>query len=173
MKKTIIIAVILIGLVSALLGGCSKSVTAVSNSAIETSSLGNNSVLTIATSPAVESQNSVVSTPSGNITNGSPDTLQAAVPLNITEPSDAATINGDSVTVQGNTVPDATVSINGTVVTADSTGAFSATISLNEGLNAIDVIAIDDNNNQGEVMLLVNAIPSSTTTSYNSESSGS
>jgi hypothetical protein len=93
--------------------------------------------------------------------------------LNITEPSDAATINGDSVTVQGNTVPDATVSINGTVVTADSTGAFSTTISLNEGLNAIDVIAIDDNNNQGEVMLLVNAIPSSTTTSYNSESSGS
>ena len=105
-------------------------------------------------------------------TSGTSDTIQSNLPLTVTEPADASTINGDSVIVQGNTAPGAVVNVDGSVVTADSTGAFSTNVSLEAGLNAIDVIATDDNNNQGEVLLLVNAVPSSTTTiSGNSESS--
>jgi hypothetical protein len=84
--------------------------------------------------------------------------------LSITEPADSATINGDAVTVQGTTAPGATVSVNDNVVTADSTGAFSTNVSLDAGPNAIDVIATDDNNNQGEVLLMVDAMPTTSTT---------
>jgi hypothetical protein len=84
--------------------------------------------------------------------------------LSITEPTDSATINGDTVNVQGTTTPGATVSVNDNVVTADSTGAFSTNVNLDAGPNAIDVIATDDNNNQGEVLLMVNAMPTTSTT---------
>jgi hypothetical protein len=83
--------------------------------------------------------------------------------LNVTEPADSAIINGDTVTVQGTTTPGATVSVNDNVITADSTGAFSTNVSLDAGPNAIDVIATDDNNNQGEVLLMVNAMPTTST----------
>ena len=84
--------------------------------------------------------------------------------MSITEPTDSATINGDTVNVQGTTTPGATVSVNDNVVTADSTGAFSTNVNLDAGPNAIDVIATDDNNNQGEVLLMVNAMPTTSTT---------
>ena len=84
--------------------------------------------------------------------------------MSITEPADSATINGDAVTVQGTTAPGATVSVNDNVVTADSTGAFSTNVNLDAGPNAIDVIATDDNNNQGEVLLMVDAMPTTSTT---------
>ena len=83
--------------------------------------------------------------------------------MSVTEPADSATINGDTVTVQGTTTPGATVSVNDNVVTADSTGAFSTNVSLDAGPNAIDVIATDNNNNQGEVLLMVNAMPTTST----------
>jgi bacillopeptidase F len=93
--------------------------------------------------------------------------------LSVTEPADSATINGDTVTVQGTTAAGATVSVNDNVVTADSTGAFNTTISLDAGPNAIDVIATDNNNNQGEVLLMVNAMPiTSTATSTLGASQG-
>jgi hypothetical protein len=84
--------------------------------------------------------------------------------LSVTEPVDSTTINGDTVTVQGTTTPGATVSVNDNVVTADSTGAFSTNVSLDAGPNAIDVIATDNNNNQGEVLLMVNAMATISTT---------
>jgi hypothetical protein len=146
MKKKIIIAVTIFGLFTALLDGCTKSVST------SPASTGGISPLTASASTAITSS-------SGN-TSG---TLQSGLPLSVTEPADAATISGDSVNVQGQTAPGATVSVNDSVVIADSTGAFSANVSLAEGLNAIDVIATDDNNNQGEVLLMVNAIPTSST----------
>jgi hypothetical protein len=107
---------------------------------------------------------------SGNNFGTSSDTLQTGLPLSISQPSDGATISGDSVTVQGQTAPGATVSVDNSVVTADPTGAFSVNINLDEGLNAIDVIATDANNNQGEVLLMVNAVSTSSTST--SASSG-
>jgi hypothetical protein len=55
-------------------------------------------------------------------------------------------------------VPGATVTVNDAVSTADDNGNFSVTISLEQGPNAIDIIATDDNGQQGEVLILVNAI---------------
>jgi len=174
MKKRIIIGVAIISLLGVLLVGCANNETAPSNSTGETSPSANNASLTTSASSVVTSasqNNSSGTTAAESNTSGTPDTIQSILPLTVTEPADASTINGDSVIVQGNTAPGAVVNVDGSVVTADSTGAFSTNVSLEAGLNAIDVIATDDNNDQGEVLLLVNAIPSSTTISDNSESS--
>ena len=144
----IIITITLFGLLITLLVGCAKGVS--TSSAL--TPLENNSTSTTSTTVI-----------SGDDSTSSPDILQSGLPLTVTQPGDAATINGDSVIVQGNTAPGATVSINNGVVTADSTGAFNATINLADGLNAIDVIATDNNNNQGEVLLMINAVPASST----------
>ena len=158
MKKKIIIAVMVFGLLAALLVSCTKSASTPSATTEGTSTSENNSISTATTSSGVSTtlaNNSTVTSPSGT-TSG---TLQSGLPLSVTEPADSATINGDTVTVQGTTTPGATVSVNDNVVTADSTGAFSTNVSLDAGPNAIDVIATDDNNNQGEVLLMVNAMP--------------
>ena len=163
MKKKIIVAVMVCGLFAALLVSCTKSVSTPSATIEGTSTSENNSIPTATNSSGVSTtlaNNSTVTSPSG-ITSG---TLQSGLPLSVTEPADSATINGDTVTVQGTTTPGATVSVNNNVVTADSTGAFSTNVSLDAGPNAIDVIATDDNNNQGEVLLMVNAIPTSSVT---------
>jgi bacillopeptidase F len=140
MKKKIIIAITIFGLLATLLVSCTKNASTASNT-----TLPNNSTVT-----------SSLGTTS--------DTLKSGLLLSVTEPADSATINGDTVTVQGTTAPGATVNINDNVVTADSTGVFSTAVSLNAGPNAIDVIATDNNNNQGEVLLMVNAIPTSSAT---------
>ena len=168
MKKKIIVAVTVCGLLAVLLVSCTKSASTVSATTERTSTSANNSISTITTSSGL-ANNSTVTSPSGT-TSG---TLQSGLPLSVTEPADSATINGDTVTVQGTTAAGATVSVNDNVVTADSTGAFNTTISLDAGPNAIDVIATDNNNNQGEVLLMVNAMPiTSTATSTLGASQG-
>ena len=162
MKKKIIIAVTVFGLLAALLVSCTKSASTPSATTEGTLTSENNSIPTATTSSGVSTtlaNNSTVTSPLGT-TSG---TLQSGLPLSVTEPADSATINGDTVTVQGTTTPGATVSVNDNVVTADSTGAFSTNVSLDAGPNAIDVIATDDNNNQGEVLLMVNAMPTTST----------
>ena len=77
MKKKIIIAITILGLLSALLVSCTKNTSTASNT-----TLANNSTVT-----------SSLGTTSG--------TLKSGLPLNVTEPADSATINGDTVTVQG------------------------------------------------------------------------
>ena len=153
MKKKIIIAITILGLLAALLVSCTKSTSTPSTPTGESSTPVNTSTLTTTASTPVTSP---LGTTSG--------TLQSGLPLSITEPADSATINGDAVTVQGTTAPGATVSVNDNVITADSTGAFSTNVNLDAGPNAIDVIATDDNNNQGEVLLMVNAMPTTSTT---------
>ena len=162
MKKKIIIAVTVFGLLAALLVSCTKSASTPSATTEGTLTSENNSITTATTSSGVSTtlaNNSTVTSPLGT-TSG---TLQSGLPLNVTEPADSAIINGDTVTVQGTTTPGATVSVNDNVITADSTGAFSTNVSLDAGPNAIDVIATDDNNNQGEVLLMVNAMPTTST----------
>jgi hypothetical protein len=162
MKKKIIIAVTVFGLLAALLVSCTKSASTPSATTEGTLTSENNSITTATTSSGVSTtlaNNSTVTSPLGT-TSG---TLQSGLPLNVTEPADSAIINGDTVTVQGTTTPGAIVSVNDNVITADSTGAFSTNVSLDAGPNAIDVIATDDNNNQGEVLLMVNAMPTTST----------
>ena len=153
MKKKIIVAVMVCGLLAMLLVSCTKSASLPSPSTGESSTPVHTSTLTATVSTPVTS-------PSGT-TSG---TLKSGLPLSVTEPADSATINGDTVNVQGTTIPGATVSVNDNVVTADSTGAFNTNVSLDAGPNAIDIIATDDNNNQGEVLLMVNAMPTTSTT---------
>ena len=153
MKKKIIIAITILGLLAALLVSCTKSTSTPSTPTGESSTPVNTSTLTTTASTPVTS-------PLGTTS----DTLKSGLPLSITEPTDSATINGDTVNVQGTTTPGATVSVNDNVVTADSTGAFSTNVNLDAGPKAIDVIATDDNNNQGEVLLMVNAMPTTSTT---------
>jgi hypothetical protein len=163
MKKKIIIAATVFGLLAALLVSCTKSASTPSATTEGTLTSENNSITTATTSSGVSTtlaNNSTVTSPLGT-TSG---TLQSGLPLNVTEPADSAIINGDTVTVQGTTTPGAIVSVNDNVITADSTGAFSTNVSLDAGPNAIDVIATDNNNNQGEVLLMVNAIPTSSAT---------
>jgi hypothetical protein len=85
--------------------------------------------------------------------------LQSGIPIDIIAPADGATIYGKSVIVQGKTTAGAVVSVNGNPVIADINGVFEISIDLEEGINPIDVIATDDNNNQGEFLLLVSANP--------------
>src|SRR5208283_1145169 len=163
MKKKIIITVTVFGLLAALLVSCTKSASTASATTEGTLTSENNSITTATTSSGVSTtlaNNSTVTSALGT-TSG---TVQSGLPLSVTEPADSATINGDTVTVQGTTTPGATVSVNDNVVTADSTGAFITNVSLDAGTNAIDVIATDNNNNQGEVLLMVNAIPTSSAT---------
>ena len=157
--KKMISAITILGLLAALLVSCTKSASTESATTEGASTPENNSISTTTISSGL-ANNSTVTSPSGT-TSG---TLQSGLPLSITEPADSATINGDAVTVQGTTTPGATVSVNDNVVTADSTGAFSTNVSLDAGPNAIDVIATDDNNNQGEVLLMVDAMPTTSTT---------
>jgi hypothetical protein len=81
---------------------------------------------------------------------------QGTLPLTVTSPIDSATLSTNTVTVQGQTTPGATVTVNGNSDVADANGNFSIDVSLDNGPNAIDVIAMDDNGNQGEVLLIVN-----------------
>ena len=141
------------GLFAVLLVSCTKSASTSLTPAGESSTPVHTSALTVTTSTPVTSP---LGTTSG--------TLKSGLPLSVNEPADSATINGDTVNVQGTTTPGATVIVNDNVVTADSTGAFSINVSLDAGPNAIDVIATDNNNNQGEVLLMVNAIPTSSAT---------
>ena len=153
MKKKIIVAVMVCGLLAVLLVSCTKSASTSSTPTGESSTPVLTSALTATSSTPVTSP---LGTTSG--------TLKSGLPLSVTEPADSATINGDTVNVQGTTTPGATVSVNDNVVTADSTGAFSTNVSLDAGPNAIDVIATDDNNNQGEVLIMINATPTSSAT---------
>lgn len=147
--KKILTAFIFLALVGTVFVGCAGKTTSKAN--VQQTTISGTSQPLVSTS--------------GENSNMSPDALQTAVRLNVTEPVDASTINGDTVTVKGHTEPDANVNVNGDSTTADSNGDFTITVSLDEGLNAIDVIATGAQNREGEVLLMVYAvIPSNTMT---------
>ncbi len=79
------------------------------------------------------------------------------LPFKVTQPVDGATINSGSVVVKGQTAPGATVSVNDEIITADDQGNFSVSVSLQPGPNAIDVVAIDEDGNENEFLIIVNA----------------
>jgi hypothetical protein len=101
---------------------------------------------------------SSVPAPAENTAGTSSSVVQSGLPLKVTEPADGATINGGTVVVKGQTAPGATVTVNDQAGVADENGSFSITISLGQGVNAIDVIATNDSGNEGEILLMVNAV---------------
>jgi hypothetical protein len=84
-----------------------------------------------------------------------PDITQQAVPLTISQPSDGASLTDISISVQGQTEPGAVVQVNDETDLADAQGNFSIPLDLVDGINYIDVIASDENGNEGEVLLSV------------------
>jgi hypothetical protein len=104
------------------------------------------------------SQSSPTGTQAATAVNSNSSTamIQSGLPLTVSQPSDGATLLTDSVLVAGKTAPGAVVGVNEQTGTADANGNFSISVSLDSGLNAIDVIATDNNGNQGEIVLLEN-----------------
>jgi hypothetical protein len=82
--------------------------------------------------------------------------VQAGLPLIITQPVDGSNLNTDTVTVNGQTAPGATVSVNDQISTADQSGNFSLLTKLSDGPNFLDILATDNGGNRGEIMLMVN-----------------
>ena len=60
------------------------------------------------------------------------------------------------MTVKGHTAPGATVTANGVADVADDAGSFAIVVPLESGLNAIDIVAVAENGEQTEVLLMVN-----------------
>lgn len=156
MNKKIFLAMVSITLIGALLVGCAKAPPPASVPVLE-----NPQPIITTSSPtataAVSTQSPVETSPPETVSSA----LQAIIPLKINEPVDAATLATNSVTVKGQTQPGAIVSINDQIGTADDQGNFSIPIYLDDGIGAIDAVATDDNGNQGEVLLLVNVVSSS------------
>jgi hypothetical protein len=80
---------------------------------------------------------------------------QPGVPLTVTEPADGATLTDPTVAVKGRTVAGAAVKVNDEFDIADAQGNFSIPLDLEDGTNFIDVVASDENGNEGEVLLSV------------------
>ena len=72
--------------------------------------------------------------------------------LKVTSPEDEATVDAPSLTVIGETTPDAVVSINGQSVEVDADGAFSADVDLVEGINFIEIVASDFDGDSAEAV---------------------
>lgn len=145
MKKKILVGILSLGLLVILLTGCTKAKTPASNDARVIPPVASPTASLPSSAPF--SPGSSSESPSGFIPN--------VFLLKVTEPVDAAVINQDTVIVKGQTAPGATVSVNEEVGKADGSGNFSITVDLDEGIDAIDVIAINENGDAAEVLLLV------------------
>ena len=81
---------------------------------------------------------------------------QGNLTLKVISPVGGAILTSARVTVSGQTAPGATVIVDDQSTIADNNGNFSLPIDLNNGPNSIDVVAFDDDGNEGEVLLMVN-----------------
>ena len=152
MKKKILVGILSLGLLMVLFTGCAKAKTPVTNdtrvappAASPTSSIPADAPFGPGTTTVTPGSSSDY--PSGFIAN--------VFSLKVTQPTDAAVINQGTVIVKGQTVPGATVSVNDEAGKADGSGNFSIPIDLDEGIDAIDVIAVNENGDAAEVLLLV------------------
>lgn len=81
------------------------------------------------------------------------------IKLTITSPVDKAVVTTPTITVTGDTVPNANVAINELELKANAAGKFSAKLTLSEGDNPIVINAIDANGNYSEKELTVTYQP--------------
>ena len=77
--------------------------------------------------------------------------------------TDEFEVRGDSITINGQTTPDAIVSINGVIVPVDDTGRFEVPLVLNEGPNLIEIVASDLEGIPISTQLTVVSLPEATT----------
>lgn len=83
----------------------------------------------------------------------------AALFLNVMAPANETITDVNTVTIEGQTIPDAVLSINGNLITLDAQGNFSVPETLNEGTNIFDIIVTDEAGNQVTNELLVSYAP--------------
>jgi hypothetical protein len=150
--------VIILGLVFLLITGCSEKASLIlplpTPSSSENSPSNPQNVPGSVQPQTGSIQNDSISNSEDN-SNKSLDFIQSGIKLNITQPLDGSTINGDAVNVTGQTVTGAIVTVNDQSGIADPNGNFNIQLNLESGLNPIDVVATDNNGNQSEILLLV------------------
>ncbi len=81
------------------------------------------------------------------ISNSPKITSIAPIPLTITQPKNNSAVTQETITVSGQTSPNAEIFINELELHADASGNFSSKLVLNPGDNEVDVIANDANGN--------------------------
>lgn len=81
------------------------------------------------------------------------------ITLTVANPIHNSTVTTASITIKGNTTPNADVFINEYETKADATGLFRYTMTLDEGENIIIIVANDENGNLAEEELIVNYEP--------------
>ncbi len=107
----------------------------------------------------------VVSQPTTSETSVSPGKKQPSptskplvdipIALDISQPLDKSTATQSALLVKGTTKPNAEVIINDLETTADSKGNFSGKLTLDEGDNPIVVVVIDSDGNSNEKEIVV------------------
>jgi len=70
--------------------------------------------------------------------------------LSITEPKSNESVYQNTVLIKGITEKNATLTVNGQAVSVDENGIFSSTVVASEGVNTVDVVALDQAGNQTE-----------------------
>ena len=75
--------------------------------------------------------------------------------LTISQPSDGAVVNGDTVMVEGRTTSVGIASVNGEVAEVDKEGNFRVIVSLDEGVNFVEIVASDSEGNEESALLTV------------------
>ena len=75
--------------------------------------------------------------------------------LTISQPSDGAVLNGDTVIVEGKTISGGIASVNGEVAKVDNEGNFRVIVSLDEGVNFVEIVVSDSEGNEESELLTV------------------
>ena len=84
-----------------------------------------------------------------------PEVTPEALFIEVVSPEDESTVDASTVSVEGETTPDAVLSVNGESVEVDADGMFSVDVELVEGINFIEIVASDfDGNNAEDVRTL-------------------
>ncbi|MBI2854869.1 MAG: hypothetical protein HYX87_08135 [Chloroflexi bacterium] len=108
---------------------------------------------TTRTSPATSTSSATTTAPATS------STPAVSIFLNITEPADESVTGESTVTIKGQTTPEAVLSVNADLVAVDASGKFAVAVPLEEGPNPFDIIATDEDGNQASVQLVVSYAP--------------
>ena len=79
--------------------------------------------------------------------------------LHITNLPKESVLRTSTVSISGNTAPDALLSINGVLIDVDGNGRFTSTLTLQEGPNVIEIVASNFQGNKVSAVLTIISIP--------------
>ncbi|MBI4299068.1 MAG: hypothetical protein HY666_04830 [Chloroflexi bacterium] len=79
--------------------------------------------------------------------------------LTLITPEDETIVTTNTISVTGETAPDAVVSINGVLVEVDADGRFNVLLVLDEGPNTIQIVASDFSGNMAQEVRTVVFVP--------------